>query len=95
MKKVIENFVCEVCGEKVIGDGCTDHCPKCLWGKHVDEMTPGDRSSGCKRLMEPIRTSYQNDKFRIYYKCEGCNHDFWVHEGEGDNREKLIELSAN
>jgi DNA-directed RNA polymerase subunit RPC12/RpoP len=95
MKRVIEDFVCENCGTKVIGDGYTDHCPNCLWGKHVDEAIPGDRASGCKALMEPIRTNYQNDSFKIFYKCLGCNHEFWVREGKGDNREKLIELSAN
>jgi Zn finger protein HypA/HybF involved in hydrogenase expression len=29
-----ENFICEACGKKVTGDGYTDHCPACLWGKH-------------------------------------------------------------
>ncbi len=95
MKKVVENFRCENCGFEMKGDGCTDHCSQCLWGKHVDEAVPGDRLSGCKGLMEPIRTSYQNDNFRIYYKCTKCNHDFWVREGKDDNRDKLIELSGN
>lgn len=94
MKKVVEDFVCEVCGEKVKGDGTTDHCPKCLWGKHVDEETPGGRASGCRGLMRPIRSEYKNGQFRIYYKCERCNHSFWVREGEGDNREMLVELSG-
>ena len=94
MKKVIENFICENCGYQMVGDGCTDHCEKCLWGKHVDEAVPGDRASGCQGLMEPIRTSYRNDSFRIYYKCTNCNHDFWVREGENDDRELLIKLSA-
>jgi len=64
MKKVMEDFVCEVCGEKVIGNGVTDHCPKCLWGKHVDEEVPGDRASMCKGLMQPIRSEYRNGIFR-------------------------------
>jgi protein-arginine kinase activator protein McsA len=86
MKKVVENFVCENCGFEMIGDGTTDHCSRCLWGKHVDEAVPG--------AMEPIKTSYQNDKFRIYYKCTKCNHDFWVNEGKNDNRDLLIEFST-
>jgi DNA-directed RNA polymerase subunit RPC12/RpoP len=93
MKKVVENFKCEVCGAEVKGDGTTDHCPKCLWGKHVDEEIPGDRASMCKGLMKPIRSEYRNGQFRIYYKCQSCNHDFWVREGEGDNREILVELT--
>ncbi len=93
MKKVIENFVCEVCGEEVVGNGTTDHCLSCLWGKHVDEETPGDRAGKCGGLMRPIRSEYRNGIFRIYYKCKNCNHDFWVHSGEGDNRDLLIELT--
>lgn len=93
MKKVVEDFVCEVCGEKVIGNGITDHCPKCLWGKHVDEEVPGDRASMCKGLMRPIRSEYRNGIFRINYKCERCNHEFWVHEGDGDNRDLMVELT--
>ena len=48
----IENFVCEHCGEKVIGDGYTNHCPKCLWSKHVD-VNPGDRMAHCGGMMKP------------------------------------------
>ena len=103
MKKVMENFVCEVCGEKVIGNGTTDHCNKCLWGKHVDEEIPGDRASMCRGLMRPIRSEYKEGEFRIFYKCEKCNHKFWVDAAvakakasqgvsEGDNRDLLVEL---
>lgn len=95
MKKVVEDFVCENCGAEVKGDGCTDHCPKCLWGKHVDEEIPGDRLSDCRSLMQPIRSSYEKGCFRIYYKCSKCKHEFWVREGKGDNRELLIELNSN
>lgn len=87
-----EDFGCGNCGEKVCGDGYTDHCPKCLWGKHVDEEIPGDRASECRALMKPIETNYQGGKFKIHYKCTGCSHEFWVRENEGDNRELLIGL---
>ena len=93
MKNVVEDFVCEVCGEKVIGSGTTDHCPKCLWGKHVDEEVPGDRASMCKGLMKPVRSEYQNGDFKIFYKCEKCNHKFWVHCAKDDNRDLLVELA--
>lgn len=96
MKKVVENFKCEVCGEEVVGDGYTDHCPKCLWGKHVDEEVPGDRASECRGLMKPIEVKCQmtNVKFRIKYRCTKCSHEFWVRESSEDNRELLIELSS-
>lgn len=90
-----EDFVCENCGEKVAGDGYTDHCPKCLWGKHVDEEIPGDRASGCGGLMEPIKTSYEKGEFRIFYKCVKCGHEFWVRCDKNDEREKLVSLAQN
>jgi len=41
-QKRIENFTCEKCGLFVKGTGYTDHCPNCLWSKHMD-INPGDR----------------------------------------------------
>jgi len=88
-----EDFVCEKCGTEVVGDGYTDHCPKCLWGKHVDEKIPGDRKSECGGLMRPMRVIYEKEKFRIFYRCEDCGHEFWVREGKRDDRERLLGLS--
>ncbi len=88
----IENFVCEKCGEKVIGDGYTDHCPACLWGKHMDEETPGDRESGCKGLMKPEYAEYIGGKTRIYYKCLSCGHKFVVRVGKNDDYGKIAEI---
>ena len=39
MFKVIdEGFICENCGRKVepLGYSCRNHCPYCLYSKHVD-----------------------------------------------------------
>jgi hypothetical protein len=91
-KRVREDFGCENCGEVVKGDGYTDHCPKCLWGKHVDREIPGDRESDCGGMMEPVATEYKGGKYKIKYKCSKCRHVFWVKEGKGDNRDKLMEL---
>jgi len=94
-----EDFVCEHCGEKVRGDGYTDHCPKCLWGKHVDRIIPGDRESSCRGMMEPIRVLYEKGIYKILYKCTKCNHEFGVRAADakamasrGDNRELLVSM---
>lgn len=91
-KKVKENFVCEKCGVEVVGDGYTDHCPRCLWGKHVDEEIPGDRASECGGLMKPTESEYKAGKYKIHYKCSKCRHEFWVREGKNDDRGILMEL---
>lgn len=48
-----EDFKCERCGREVAGNGYTNHCPGCLWSKHVD-VDPGDRAESCGGLMEPV-----------------------------------------
>ena len=39
-----EDFTCNNCELFVQGDGYTDHCPSCLYSKHVD-INPGDRQA--------------------------------------------------
>lgn len=78
----------------MVGDGYTDHCPNCLWAKHVDKEIPGDRASECWGMMEPVETEFkiQNSKFKIKYRCTKCGHEFWVREGKGDDRELMMKL---
>jgi len=66
--KTVEDFVCEHCGEKVIGDGYTNHCPKCLWSKHVD-INPGDRASLCQGMMKPIKVEVERGEYLITHCC--------------------------
>ena len=88
-----EDFECEVCGARIKGDGYTDHCPVCLWGKHVDDKIPGDRAAECQGLLEPTSAIYQKGRFKINYKCQKCRHEFAVREDKNDSRERLLELA--
>ena len=69
--KRMENFTCAECGEKVVGDGYTNHCPKCLFSQHVD-VNPGDRASDCGGLMPPIAVEYRNGVERVIHRCLTC-----------------------
>ena len=71
--RTIENFICEKCGAPVMGDGYTNHCPKCLWSKHVD-IEPGDRASGCSGMMEPIFVEWEGDEWVLTHRCIACGH---------------------
>lgn len=93
-QKKIEDFVCENCGYKIKGTGYTDHCPICLYSKHVD-INPGDRKSNCLGLMEPISLEIKADQKIIHYQCLKCGFEHQVRALDSDNKEKLIELSAN
>lgn len=68
-----ENFTCEHCEHLVQGNGFTNHCPVCLWSKHVD-VNPGDRAATCGGLMKPIGIEIRRDNVMIMQKCETCGH---------------------
>jgi len=87
----MENFTCEKCGAKVVGSGYTDHCPKCLWGKHVD-VNPGDRLSECMGLLQPMRTEHNRNGFIIEYRCEKCRTKKNFSAAENDDKELLFKL---
>ena len=90
----IENFICEKCGAKVKGNGYTDHCPVCLWGKHVD-VNPGDRVAGCGGLMKPVGVIKKGDGHVIKYRCMKCKHQFGVKLAQNDNFEAMIKIIKN
>jgi len=94
MKKFIktkEDFICEKCGEKVIGNGYTNHCPRCLWSKHVD-INPGDRMSKCGGMMRPIGLDKKNGIFYVVQKCEKCGHTRKNKLIRGDNFDEAVKL---
>ncbi|MGC8478637.1 MAG: RNHCP domain-containing protein [Candidatus Micrarchaeia archaeon] len=92
-RRKIENFTCEYCGTFVEGNGYTDHCTKCLRSKHVDKY-PGDRSSGCGGMMEPISAEYRHGEYKILYKCKKCGEEKNVVAAENDNKDLLMELAT-
>ena len=91
-----ENFICENCGNEVTKLGYTarDHCPSCLYSKHVDIM-PGDRKNNCKGLLEPVGIEKFKDTYKIIYKCTKCNQYHKNIMAKDDNLEEIIELSKN
>jgi len=91
-QRKIEDFVCANCGASVKGDGYTDHCPNCLWSRHVD-VNPGDRLAVCRGLMEPIGVEIKGGEKIIYYRCQKCGFKHRVKAVGGDNFEAMIKLS--
>ena len=89
-----EDFVCEHCGQKVKGDGYTDHCPKCLYSKHVDEV-PGDRRNDCDGLMKPIRAEQVGQDIKLVYRCLDCDAKFRVKTSKNDDNEAINQVMRN
>lgn len=92
-QKKVEDFVCEKCGFAVSGNGYTNHCPKCLWSKHVD-VNPGDRASECGGMMEPISIENKNSEMRIQHECKRCGFKKYNKVQRDDSTEEIIKLSS-
>ncbi|MCL5410632.1 MAG: RNHCP domain-containing protein, partial [Patescibacteria group bacterium] len=79
-----------------------NHCPFCLWSKHVDEV-PGDRNSSCQGKMEPLALTFKTegvDKYgqknqgelMLVHQCLVCN-KFSINRIAGDDdNEKILEI---
>ncbi len=88
-----ENFVCEKCGHEVIGNGYTNHCPECLWSKHVD-VFPGDRAGECGGMMEPVRVEKKGKEYTLIHKCIKCCQVKPNKAVNNDNFQMIIQISA-
>ncbi|MGW2404005.1 RNHCP domain-containing protein [Streptomyces sp. NPDC001739] len=70
-----QGFTCENCGTNVspLSNGSyRNHCPACLWSKHVDHK-PGDRAAECRKLMIPERIDHRRHKgLVIIHRCTAC-----------------------
>jgi len=88
-----EDFTCGHCGQAVSGTGYTDHCPKCLWSRHVD-VNPGDRLAQCRGEMEPIGVELKGGEKIIHFKCRLCGYKHRVKAAAEDDSEAIIELTG-
>lgn len=95
--EIDEPFVCEHCGNEVkpLGYSCRNHCPKCLYSKHVDKE-PGDRAEECRGMLKPIGMENNPKKgYVIIYKCEKCGAIRKNKMAEDDNFELLLDIVKN
>jgi len=90
-QKTVEDFVCENCAIDVNGNGFTNHCPNCLWSKHVD-VNPGDRAGLCRGLMRPLRGESKGGEFIVFHRCEVCGFSRRNKLGAEDSLEVFFEL---
>lgn len=72
-----ESFKCGHCkafiGPTVSGGRHRNHCPLCLYSRHVDDRQPGDRASTCRSLMMAIGTfNRPKGEQVILHRCLGC-----------------------
>lgn len=94
-----DGFVCENCGKKIepirYGGSYRNHCPHCLWSKHVDTEIPGDRKSVCQGLMEPIGVfTRRTREYVLVHRCKKCNLERFNRIAADDNFELVTNLST-
>jgi len=99
MKKfnmIDEQFICEHCNKNVdkLNYSARDHCPYCLYSKHVD-INPGDRNNTCQGLLKPIGIEKFKDTYKIVYKCERCGEFHKNIIATDDDMDTIIQLSVN
>jgi hypothetical protein len=103
-----KSFKCENCSFLVkttgnIGTRNRNHCPKCLYSKHVDEKTPGDRKESCLGKMKPIDIAFKKEKkdkygnkkqgeLMIVHECQKCKKVSKNRIAGDDCNEKIIEI---
>lgn len=81
-----QDFKCRNCGffvtanRELSGVNNRNHCPRCLWSRHMD-ITPGDRRSDCLSRMEPIGLTVKqvvkkygstDGELMVIHNCTGC-----------------------
>lgn len=88
--KRAEDFKCEHCEALILGNGFTNHCPKCLWSKHVD-FYPGDRAHYCGGLMAPLRLEQDKGKFSVIHQCLICKEEKKNKVGPNDQLDVFLD----
>ncbi len=94
-----EFFKCVHCrafiGPTISGGKHRNHCPLCLYSRHVDGGRPGDRASDCGAKMAPIaRFTRPNGEPMVVHRCLGCGFERNNRLAADDNMLLFEELPA-
>lgn len=84
------DFECRHCrlvvsaAAEVSGVRNRNHCPYCLWSRHLDLRVPGDRLSACQGGMRPVGLAFkrrhkqyasaQPGELMLVHQCQACGH---------------------
>ncbi|GHO53961.1 RNHCP domain-containing protein [Ktedonobacter robiniae] len=92
-----EVFKCRHCRRFVCplpsGGHHRNHCPFCLYSRHVDDRQSGDRLSTCGSSMEPVgRFQRTRGEDVIVHRCLGCGFERFNRVAADDDYELMLEL---
>lgn len=99
-----DGFRCVKCGMYVLRDPLfsgvvnRNHCPFCLWSRHLDWRKPGDRMSACKGKMQPVglaqkrkrnQYSLQIGEMMLIHICVDCGQASYNRIAADDRAEEI------
>jgi RNHCP domain-containing protein len=92
-----ESFKCGHCkrfiGPVPSGGRHRNHCPFCLYSKHVDAGQSGDRASACGALMAPIGAFQRpNGEHVVVHRCLGCGFERFNRIAADDDFDFVLSL---
>lgn len=103
-----QEFVCLNCGlyvtfaPELAGVQNRNHCPYCLWSRHLDWRTSGDRLSNCRAGMRPVglttkrgRNKYARERdgeLMLVHRCAGCGELVINRVAADDDAATILEL---
>lgn len=100
------DFQCGHCGAFVSANPLLsgvvnrNHCPYCLWSRHLDLFKAGDRLSACKAGMQPIGVTFKktNKKYgpqygelMLVHQCSDCGQIALNRIAADDDRQAIFE----
>lgn len=93
------SFRCGHCGVDVSldapGTSHRNHCPSCLWSRHLDRNVPGDRKAECPGGMEPIAVTVRGERrWMLIHRCTRCGRLRMNRAAADDNVLLLPQLAA-
>lgn len=98
-KMINESFQCENCWKDITKHpewSARNHCPFCLYSKHLDKAFPWDRDSNCFWLMPAIWIDYKKNKWwMIKHKCTKCGKEILNKIAIDDNYVEFISKLNN
>lgn len=102
------DFYCRHCGQYVsvllalAGVHHRNHCPYCLWSRHLDLYASGDRLSACKAPMQPIGLALkrthkkygpiQQGELLLIHRCTECGQLSLNRLAADDDDELVLEV---
>lgn len=74
------------------GYSCRNHCPYCLYSKHID-INPGDREETCHGLLKPVDIEISSKKGKvIVFKCIKCGAIRKNKVADDDNQDLIYKI---